>query len=188
MDLLSDNPALCKEAEDVARWYCGGDYEEVMGEPDPEKPEDVFTIHNWFGNAVTVRPRVELYSVNDFMGREMPGLAIVLDEADYVPGEQFAVLTVSFGEFIGLKNAAYIDVNNCPFAHELLEAGIAEDTGLTKSSGFCDYPLWVFDEDFLREHSNGAYEEYEQEYDAYMETAEQEEEECENQGMTMGGM
>ena len=120
------------------------------------------------------------------MGEEMPGLAIVLDEVGETPEdmEQYAVLTVSFGEFVGLKNAAYIDVNNCPFAHELLEAGIAEDTGLTKSSGFCEYPLWVFDEDFLREHSNGAYEEYEQEYDAYMEAAELEEGEVEEQGMS----
>lgn len=152
-----------------------------MGEPDPEKPEDLLTFHNRFGDAVTVCPRVELYSVNDFMGKEMPGLAIVLDEAGDVPGEQFAVLTVSFGEFIGLKNAAYIDVNNCPFAHEFLEAGIARDTGLTKSSGFCECPLWVFDEG---EHSNGAYEVYEQEYDAYMETAEQEDGEVEEQGMS----
>ena len=30
--------------------------------------------------------------------------------------EQFAILTKSFEEFIGLKNSAYVDINNCPFA------------------------------------------------------------------------
>ena len=155
-----------------------------MGEPDPEKPEDLLTFHNRFGDAVTVCPRVELYSVKDFMGEEMPGLAVVLDEvidASMMEIEQHAVLTVSFGEFIGEKNAAYIDTKNCRFAALFLEAGIARDTGLTKSSGFCEYPLWVFDEG---EHSNGAYEVYEQEYDAYMETAEQEDGEVEEQGMS----
>ena len=55
-------------------------------------------------------------------------------------------LTVSFGEFIGLKDSAYIDTNNCRFAQQLLDQGIAVDTGLRKSSGFCEYPLWGFQE------------------------------------------
>lgn len=48
---------------------------------------------------------MELYTVYDFMGKELPGLAIVLDMP--IQGadekEQFAILTKSFGEFIGLK-------------------------------------------------------------------------------------
>lgn len=37
-------------------------------------------ITDIFGNRVELQPRVELYSVRDFMGQEMPGLAIALDE------------------------------------------------------------------------------------------------------------
>ena len=89
-------------------------------------------IMNLFGEQVTLQPRVELYSVTDFMGRELPGLAIVLDEVTGSPDglEEYAFLTVSFGEFISIKNSAYIDTNNCPFAEQLLSQGIAEPTGL----------------------------------------------------------
>lgn len=93
-------------------------------------------ITDIFGNRVELQPRVELYSVRDFMGQEMPGLAIALDEIVDEPYgmEPYATLTVSFGEFIGLKNSAYIDTNNCRFAQQLLNQGFAEDTGCGKAA------------------------------------------------------
>ena len=103
-----------------------------------------FEIKDYFETPVILEPRVELYTVYDFMGKELPGLAIVLDMP--IQGadekEQFAILTKSFGEFIGLKNSAYVDINNCPFAPQLLNRGFAKDTGLYKESGFCSYPLF----------------------------------------------
>ena len=75
----------------------------------------------------------------------------------YENGEPYAVLTVNlpsrlgnFCEMIGLKNAAYADTNNCPWIKELIEAGVAKDTGFTKQSGFCEYPLYLFDENWLK--------------------------------------
>ena len=70
-----------------------------------------------------MQPRLGLYSVTDFTGQEMPGLAIILDRLGSTPEEteQYAVLTTSFGEFIGAKDCAYIDTNNCYFAPQLLE-------------------------------------------------------------------
>ena len=135
----------------------------------------ILEITDYFGAPVKLQPRVELYSVRDFMGREMPGLAIVLDEVMGEPDEMEpnATLTVSFGEFIGLKNSAYIDTNNCRFAQQLLDQGIAEDTGLRKSSGFCEYPLWGFKKEFLEEIGGENYAEYSQRYDAYMKAAEE---------------
>ena len=112
-----------------------------------------FEIKDYFETPVILEPRVELYTVYDFMGKELPGLAIVLDMP--IQGadekEQFAILTKSFGEFLGLKNSAYVDINNCPFAPQLLNRGFAKDTGLYKESGFCSYPLWTFDETVLKE-------------------------------------
>ena len=112
-----------------------------------------FEIKDYFETPVILEPRVELYTVYDFMGKELPGLAIVLDMP--IQGadekEQFAILTKSFGEFIGLKNSAYVDINNCPFAPQLLNRGFAKDTGLYKESGFCSYPLWTFEETVLKE-------------------------------------
>lgn len=112
-----------------------------------------YTITDYFGDRVELEPCLELYTVRDFMGKEMPGLAIQLYFVDEEFGEPelYEDLTVCFGEFISLRNAAYIDTNNCYFAPQLLEQGIAKDTGLKKHSGFWEYPLWVFEEDFLRE-------------------------------------
>lgn len=126
-------------------------------------------ITDSFGKQVLLSPRVELYSVHDYMGKKMPGLAIVLDEIGG-EGEQYAVLTVSFGEFIAIKNSAYIDTNNCPFAEQLLGQGIAVPTGLTKHSGYCVYPLWVFNEDFLKEIGGEKYRQYAEAYNRYFET------------------
>lgn len=129
-------------------------------------------ITDYSGSKIALRARVELYSVTDFMGDELPGLAIVLDmvAAPSEEDEQYAILTKSFGEFIGLKNSAYIDVNNCPFAPQLLEQGIAADTGFYKDSGFCRYPLWLFREELLKEIGGENYEKYSQAYDKYMAT------------------
>lgn len=127
-------------------------------------------IKSYSGETVSLIPKVALYTVHDFMGKEMPGLAIILEEGE---GMGFDTLTVSFGEFIGMKNAAYIDINNCPFADQILALGVAENTGFTKNSGFCSYPLWVFKEDFLTECGKENYKKYADAYDAYMRAAEE---------------
>lgn len=80
---------------------------------------------------------MELYTVYDFMGKELPGLAIVLDMP--IQGadekEQFAILTKSFEEFIGLKNSAYVDINNCPFAPRCSIVDLLKILGSTKKVG-----------------------------------------------------
>ena len=131
----------------------------------------LFEISEYYtGGKIRLKPRVELYDTRDYMGRHMLGLAIVLDEVDQKENvtEQYAVLTVSFGEFLPMKNCAYIDANNCPFAPQMLAKGIAQDTGYSKISGFCKYPLWVFKEDFLKEIGGEKYELYSGQFDAYM--------------------
>ena len=110
-------------------------------------------------------PSVELYLVRDSIGRTWPGLAIELHDA--AENEPFGVLTVSFGEFISLKNAAYIDSNNMPLEvlSACLAAGIAKETPLTKSASFGrSYPLWIFDECFLRNVGGDNYVSYERGY------------------------
>lgn len=126
-------------------------------------------ITSFLGEQITLQPRVELYADTDFMGQELPGLAIVLDEVTDSSGEldQYAFLTVSFGEFISIKNSAYIDTNNCPFAEQFLSQGIAEPTSFYKTSGFCQYPLWIFKEDFLKEIGGENYQLYLRAYDEY---------------------
>lgn len=127
------------------------------------------TIKNYFGRSVEVSPQLVFYDVNDYMGRKMniPGIELIqVTDGSEEPFEDR--ITKSFGEFISLKNCAYIDLNNCPYATELLEQGIAEDTGFTKHSGFCEYPLWHFDEEFLKDIGGEEYEMYSKEFDRYM--------------------
>ncbi len=112
-------------------------------------------IEAW-GEQYNVKPTLGMYRVVDFMGRERDGLGITLSS----DGEPFETLTVSFGEFISMANAAYIDINNCPWAPQLLSTGIATDTGLTHTSGFCRYPLWLFDAEFLRSLNEELYDRY----------------------------
>ncbi len=122
-----------------------------------------------FGDTVTVEPELALYETRDFMGTKMPGLAIQLYSYDEEGvREPYATLTVNFGEFFNLKNCAYIDTNNNSFTEQLLDKGFCTDTGLKKHSGFCAYPLWKFDEDFLRAIDvNGFYETYSKMIDRY---------------------
>ena len=128
-----------------------------------------YKIKDYYGRELVVQPRLSLYSVRDFAGKEMPGLAITLiDATDSNDPTDYCDLTVSFGEFIGMKNCAYIDANNCDFADQLLKQGMATKTQFTKRSGFCEYPLWMFEEKDLREMGEAAYETYCLEYDKYM--------------------
>ena len=128
-----------------------------------------YKIKDFYGRELMVQPRLALYSVRDFAGKEMPGLAITLiDATDSNDPTDYCDLTVSFGEFIGMKNCAYIDANNCDFADQLLKQGMATKTQFTKRSGFCEYPLWMFEEKDLREMGEAAYETYCLEYDKYM--------------------
>ena len=64
----------------------------------------ILEITDYFGNPVKLQPRVELYSVRDFMGKEMPGLGDVLDEIKVEPDDmqQSATLPAPFGDFVAL--------------------------------------------------------------------------------------
>ena len=125
-------------------------------------------LNDFYGRDITVIPKVVLYSVTDFTGEEMTIPGIHLDEETEDGLEPFALITRSFGEFIGAKNCAYIDINNCPFAAKFLELGYAKETQFSKRSGFCEYPLWQFNENFLKEIGGEEYEKYSRQYDEYM--------------------
>ena len=45
----------------------------------------ILTITDWVGDRVSLEPKVALYSVRDFMGQELHGLAIVLDKVGGTP-------------------------------------------------------------------------------------------------------
>lgn len=115
------------------------------------------------GEPATVT--LQLYTQRDFCGTERSGIALEVQEKD---GDY--ILTVSFGEFIGMKNAAYIDTNNngTEFIDFLEANGYAKKTGFFKQSGFCMYPLYIFKEEFLKTAGEAEYAAYEKSYNESM--------------------
>ena len=124
----------------------------------------LFEISEYYtGGKIRLKPRVELYDTRDYMGKQMPGLAIVLDEVDQKENvtEQYAVLTVSFGDFLALKHCAFIDTNGDPdFPVWLIRNGLAIPTGVLQRSGFCEYPEYRFRADRLQELDPNGYASY----------------------------
>lgn len=166
-------------SQKIIAW--GAQYEDYIFEQEEAIARELcmrrkFEINDFWDRPITVYPQVGLYQVEDLLGRPMHIPAIQIYTED---GEPYATLTKSFGEFIAVKNCAYIDTNNCPYSKKLLELGVAKDTGITKASGFCRYPLWEFDEDFLKDIGGEEYAQYSKEFDDYMSFGEDEDEEPE---------
>lgn len=99
------------------------------------------------------RPGLELYSVTDEEGRLHYELDIRLyGKKPHEPSYSVSCgsLTRSFRERIGQENCAYINIHEYPFAVQMLQEGVAEDTGCYKEIKGLRYPLWKFKESFLQ--------------------------------------
>lgn len=137
----------------------------------PDSDEDTFVIKDYSNESVEVKAEVQLCPVTDIMGKSMHNIAIQLHARPNWEGgpewEPYAMITKTFGEYLSIKNAAYVDTNNYPFVTQLLQLGFAQNTGLTKSGGYCDYPLWIFEEEFLLRIGGEKYKQYSDEYEKY---------------------
>lgn len=97
----------------------------------------MFEVNSW-GKKYYVRIVKSAYCQNG-------GLALpMFVEETYEP---FATLTVNLSENLKLpENMAYVDTNNCPWAEEFIaKYELGKPTGQTAQSGWCTYPLYVFD-------------------------------------------
>lgn len=98
------------------------------------------TFTNTFGEELTVVFRKAKYAQN--------GNLYIAAELEWEG--PYCNITVNFPEVVD-DNEAYLDVNNAD--RELLkameEAGYMTCLHRYKQSGFCQYPLYIFDEDFL---------------------------------------
>lgn len=157
------------------------EHTEVATETDKDKKINV-KIND---KEISLIPELVVYVVPDFMGDQQHNIGLNL----YYEGENglepFSILTKNFGEFIGQKFCAYVDTNNCPFSDQLLEQGIAADTSMKKESGFCSYPLWKFNEEFLKGIDESLYWLYSGEYDEYIESMHSFDDNCETQEQKM---
>lgn len=118
-----------------------------------------------------ITPHLGLIPVSDgLMGITLYNIGLYFTYTELGEERMWGNFTVNFQEFIGIKNSAYIDTNNCWYAEQILETGIAKNTGFKKISGNFEYPLWVFDEAFLKGIDAETYRKYSKEYDEYVES------------------
>lgn len=77
-------------------------------------------------------------------------IGVVTYNEEYGGWEPWCDLTVNLNSKLE-PNKAYLDTNNCsPDIIRILRSkGCIKDTGITKFSGFCEYPLVEFSEKFL---------------------------------------
>lgn len=77
--------------------------------------------------------------------RKTGTLAVLMN---YIDGEMecdYDVISVNLCSGLQDGQTAYVDTNNIPEIDRWLEEnGIAENTGINTVSGFCSYPLMVF--------------------------------------------
>lgn len=146
------------------------DYVEVNKEVEPTSTEKniSFEISGFNDKKIKIKPYLYLVEVRDFKQEKQNNIGLRFTYINNGIQMPFSNFTVNFGEYIGMKNCAYVDTNNCWYADEILNTGIAEDTGLTKLSGFRKYPLWSFKEEFLEKVDKEVYQKYSDEYDEYM--------------------
>ena len=87
--------------------------------------------------------------INSYMDNNRLYIGLVEVGGEYP--EHFADLTVNISapcpDYCG-----YVDTNNCPELEGFIEKhGLGEFTGLMGGSGFCSYPLYLFNPEKLRE-------------------------------------
>ena len=89
------------------------------------------------------------YMSNDSLAIE----CIYLHDGDEFNGyapywETYGSVTVNLGFSYG--NRGYLDTNNCGHLIKwMLKEGLVTDTGMSMRSGYCEYPLGEFTDEFL---------------------------------------
>ena len=79
--------------------------------------------------------------------------------------DHYCYLTLNVDELVTPKNAAYVNPVYCNFTDQLLQTGIAVDTGIRKTVDEITYHLWVFNQAFLEDLHDIHYHEYSKRYD-----------------------
>lgn len=146
---------ICQFAEIMER--NGSTYAPVQAEEKgKEQAETDLQLTDSFGDTFQVQVEVNVYLDNKSLCVSLTAME------DGIP-EPYGNITVNLDGTVP-NYCAYVDTNNMPNIEAfLVENGIAEFTGLTKKSGYCEYPLYLFDSDRLCELCPGGMAQYEAE-------------------------
>lgn len=139
---------ICQFAEIMER--NGAVYEPVKSEEikeekvDMEDTKNSLVYHSEYGGDTEVKLNIQQYMGN---GRIYIGL---ISEEDGYP-EPYADVTVNIDDF-AMDYCGYLDTNNLSNVEKFItENDLGEFTGFIGRSGFCEYPLYMFNVDRLRE-------------------------------------
>ena len=109
-----------------------------------EKTEGTLKLKTQFGTTENVT-----LTVNTYMDNKSLYVGMTTEE-DGFP-EPYGNVTVNLLTSVP-PYCAFVDTNNMPQLEDfLVENGIAEFTGLEQKSGYCNYPLYQFDVEKMRE-------------------------------------
>ena len=101
-------------------------------------------LHTQWGTDENVSIRISSYPGNKAL---YIGLVSNTDGYDEPYGDVSVNLAHAAPEY-----CAYVDTNNMPELEKFItDNRLGEFTGMTQGSGFCSYPLYLFDADRLRE-------------------------------------
>ena len=146
---------ICQFAENMER--CGSEYtpvETAPVEPEPvqteekeqeqeEKTEGTLELKTQFGTTENVTLTVNTYMDNNSL---YVGMTTMGDGFPEPYGDVTVNLLVSVPPY-----CAFVDTNNMPELEDfLVKNKIAEFTGLTQKSGYCSYPLYLFNAEKMR--------------------------------------
>lgn len=105
--------------------------------------EKTLNLQSRYGGEIKVFLEINTYLNNGCM-------YIGLVEQGEHP-EPYGDLTVNLSGKVP-DYCGYVDLNNMPELEQFIEENkLGEFTGLVKRSGFCEYPLYLFDADRLRQ-------------------------------------
>ena len=108
-----------------------------------EKTEGTLELKTRFWNTQNVTLEVNAYVDNN-------SLYVGLTAMPYGVPEYYGDMTVNLLESVP-PYCAFVDTNNMPELEDfLVKNGIAEFTGLMQKSGYCSYPLYLFDVEKMR--------------------------------------
>lgn len=111
-------------------------------------------LHSQFGGEYDVSLEISRYLNNGCIY-----IGLVTNEEGFP--EPYGDLTVNLEGRVP-DYCGYVDLNNMPELEKFMEENdLGEFTGLTKRSGFCEYPLYMFNVDKLREMSPDGMQVYE---------------------------
>ena len=129
---------------------------EEKGQEPEEKTQGTLELKTQFGTTENVTLTVNTYVDNKSL---YVGMATA---EDGVP-EPYGDVTVNLLSSVPAY-CAFVDTNNMPELEDFLVGnGIAEFTGIQQRSGYCSYPLYLFDVEKMRELCPDGMAAYEQE-------------------------